>query len=75
MDKSLLTNLLNIYIRKAFENEKAFLGRFWVRDTDELSEFYMASERCRMNIMLVEHGKTMTTTIRTDEFLEWADSI
>lgn len=69
-----LIDLLSATIQKAFDNETLFLRRFWDGDEgDELLECYMASERTRIAV-LMGNGTTATTTIKTDDFLEWAES-
>lgn len=69
-----LIDLLSATIQRAFDNETLFLQRFWDGDEgNELLECYMASERTRIAV-LMEDGTTVTTTIKTDEFLDWAES-
>lgn len=69
-----LTDVLAAVIGKAFEHEREFLTRFWRGDpNDELMECYMASERTRIAV-LVSSGATVTDTIPTAEFIEWAEA-
>ena len=69
-----LTDVLAAVIGKAFEREREFLIRFWRGDpNDELMECYMASDRTRIAV-LVSSGATVTDTIPTSEFIEWAEA-
>ena len=69
-----LTDVLAAVIGKAFEREREFLVRFWRGDpNDELMECYMASDRTRIAV-LVSSGATVTDTIPTSEFIEWAEA-
>jgi len=74
--KSDLIKLLNVVIGKVFENEKSFMDSCWRKqiEWDELLEFYMASERCRISVLL-PCGETITDTVKTEDVLAWADSI
>lgn len=68
---------LKSYINTAWDYEQAFLANFWEwpgYDQVELLEFYMSGETCKVVVMSAE-GKTMTSTISTEEFLDWAKDI
>ena len=70
-----LTDVLAAVIGKAFEREREFLVRFWRGDpNDELMECYMSSDRTRISV-LVSSGATVTDTISTYEFIEWAEAV
>lgn len=74
--KSDLIELLNVVIGKVFENEKSFMDACWREQVewDELIEFYMASECCRIAVLL-PCGTTITDTVKTDDVLAWVDDI
>ena len=65
---------LKEYIEYVFLNEYFFLERFFPTEINaEVDFFYMASERCLVN--LTRHGLNIfCTTIPTDEFIAWCES-
>lgn len=68
---------LRRYIDAAWDNEQEFLANFWEwpgHDEVELLEFYMADGTCKV-VVMTSSGRTVTTTISTEEFLEWAEDI
>ena len=68
---------LSDYICTAFNNEEAFLNRFYVNldgGPVELQECYMASIATRISIQ-VGTGVTMLKTIKTAEFIDWCDEM
>ncbi len=75
-DETLIRNL-NTRIQKVFDNEKLFMQKFFETEYgewEELLEFYMASERCRIAV-LDTTGCTTTTTFKTSEILDWLRTI
>lgn len=66
-----LQEQLAYFIGIAFEYEQEFLAEFFI-DADELLEVYMASERTYITY-LHRSGNTMSTTINTDDFLNWCE--
>lgn len=70
-----LMHLLSCYITTVFDNDRDFLHHFMGEQhaDDELLECYMASERTRINVML-ECGQQITTTVRTDDLVEWCEA-
>lgn len=64
-------------IGAAFEHEESFLDRFWNGwriNMTGLHECYMASERTKI-VVLRNDGGFATTSISTDDFLLWVDSV
>ena len=75
-DETLIRNL-STRIQKVFDNEKLFMQKFFepeYGEWEELLEFYMASERCRIAV-LDTTGCTTTTTFKTSEILDWLRTI
>lgn len=75
-DETLMRNL-STRIQKVFDNEKLFMQKFFepeLGEWEELLEFYMASERCRIAV-LDTAGCTTTTTFKTSEILDWLRTI
>jgi len=69
-----LISTLKYYIDCAFDNEEEFLKEFWKgRDDDMLLNLYMGDEKCKFNIM-TDSGTTITSTIETDEYIEWCEN-
>lgn len=70
-----LKNNLNTVITSVFDNADNFVETVCPDYKDaELLEFYMASERCRMS-MLSWDGVTFTDTVKTDDVLDWYNTI
>lgn len=76
-----LPGLLAHYIGTAFDNEAAFLAKFWpeekrgeLPDDGQLHSLHMASEETRW---VLEHGGTSRTPlfISTAEFMAWVDGM
>ena len=68
---------LSSTIKKVYDNEKLFMKKFYepeYGEWEELLEFYMASERCRIAV-LDTNGCTTTTTFKTSEILDWLRAI
>ena len=66
-----LISTLKHYIDSAFEHEEEFLKEFWKgRPEDMLLDLYMGDEKIRFNVM-TDSGSQITTTIETDEYIEW----
>ncbi len=76
MPNKILKNLLKQYIETAFENEEAFLDKFWSQGGEnvELNECYMASQRTIIHVTLY-NGQHVTDTIDTDEFIAWCEAL
>ena len=59
---------------KAFENVTNFLNNCWGRSDkcnwDDLIDFYIGSENCRVSILL-ECGTTITDIIKTLDVIKW----
>lgn len=72
--KSVIRESLKDIISAAFSNEAEFLNRFFGHSECELLECYMASERTKIAV-LMPCGETVTTTIPTDEFMDWVDEM
>lgn len=69
-----LQQMLSDTIRKAFDNEREFLSRFWSGSPDDqLEECYMAGKRTRIEV--VSDGHHVATTISTADFIEWCDGL
>lgn len=74
-----LTELLNAVCCKVFDNEVSFMETCWQYGKDrnywdELIEFYMAGERCRIAVLL-PCGTTITDTVKTEDVLAWIEGI
>lgn len=67
---------LSWFIDTAFDYEQEFLANFWEWDPDkaELLEFYMANDKCKV-VVVMSDGRTVTSTINTDEYIEWTNDI
>lgn len=68
---------LEHYTSLPYDYEQQFLANFWEwpgYDEVELLEFYMSHDTCKVTVVSVS-GRTMTTTINTEEFLDWAQDI
>jgi len=75
-DETLIV-MLKSRIQKVYDNEKLFMQKFFEPEHgewEELLEFYMASERCRIAV-LDTTGCTTTTTFKTSEILDWLRTI
>lgn len=58
-----------------FDNEKEFIDKFFrCYNVDDLLEFYMASERCKV-ILLLNSGETISDTIKTNDLLKWIKEV
>ena len=67
---------LNEYIKFVFDHEQEFVIEFLREFAGcEIESFYMASERCRVNLIDMESGAEYETTIRTDAFINWGDKL
>ena len=55
-----------------WDYEQEFLANFWPWEplSAELLEFYIAEDTCKVVVMM-SSGKTATTTINTEEYLDW----
>lgn len=78
-----LPQQLSDLIGKVFDNEEAFLAEFFPGGIG-VDEFYMAGERCRVvlqkrhrpiNPKLLNIDYPATTTIKTADFLAWAEGL
>lgn len=60
-------------IRKVFDNEDGFIETFLsdYKKVTDVTEFYMASERCRV-AFTINYDLQWSTTIKTIDFLNWA---
>lgn len=77
MNESDLIPLLNAVICKVFDNEERFMSEVYRPEKEwdgELIDFYMASERCRLTVML-KCGQHITDTVKTIDVLDWAADI
>lgn len=76
MDKLLIISLLDTVSDRVFENEEKFLNDlFPVGKGDELLDFYMASDRCKL-ILMTEEGTTYTTdTVKTSDVIDWVTNL
>jgi len=77
--QSNLIDLLNAVITVVFDNEKDFMESCWRYGKepdywDELLEFYMASESCRIAVLL-NCGTTISDTVKTRDVLDWFEGI
>lgn len=63
---------LNNYIKAVFAHEKKFLDDLLqLSSNNELDFFYMASERCKVGIINARSGQVFTSTVKTQDFLNW----
>lgn len=72
-----LVKILSTRIQKVFNNEELFMQKFFepeFGEWEELLEFYMASERCRIAV-LDATGCTTTATFKTSDILDWLRTI
>ena len=68
-----LTQQLSDLIRKVFENEEAFRTVLLPEDAVNTEEFYMASGRCYVEY--INEDIEVYTTIKTADFLAWAEGL
>ena len=67
---------LSEHIKFVFDHEQEFVIEFLGEFAGcEIEAFYMASERCRVNVIDMESGAEYETTIRTDAFINWVDKL
>lgn len=72
-----LIELLDTVICKVFDNEERFMKEVYRPEKEwdgELLEFYMASESCRLTILL-ECGQHITDTVKTGDVLDWVSAM
>jgi len=71
-----LIKQLNEIIVAVFDNEKEFMQNIWrpMVEYDELIDFYMASERCRLSVLLPD-GVTITDTVKTVDVIDWFNDL
>ena len=70
-----IQELLKKYITFVYHHESEFLEEFFPELDDdiwEVTECYMASERIRL--LLSSYDKPKTTTIPTDDLINWVDN-
>jgi hypothetical protein len=72
-----LIPLLDAIICKVFDREEEFMRDVYRPNQSwdgELVEFYMASERCRLTVLL-HSGEHITDTVKTQDVLDWIEGI
>ncbi len=63
---------LNNYIKAVFAHEKKFIEDLLPFFKNyEIDYFYMASERCKVGIINARSGQVFTSTVKTQDFLNW----
>ena len=68
---------LKYYIEPAWDFEQEFLANFWGHSDPasvELLEFYVADGTSKIVVMDID-GRTITDSINTHEYLNWAEDI
>lgn len=67
---------LNEVIKTVFKNEDKFIEAFAevIGGAENIEEFYMASERCRI-VTTTHDGIRTTTTINTTAVLDWIEAV
>lgn len=78
-DATKLIELLHIVCCKVFDNEVSFMETCWRygkdrKYWDELLEFYMAGDTCRIAV-LMPCGTTITDTVKTADVLTWIECV
>ena len=72
-----ITEMLNMYTRLVYDNEKSFVEEFLEgedREVWEIVEFYMGSRACKVKYSTM-NGLHYSRYLCTLQFLDWVDSL